>query len=341
MSLTSSQEDSFHGFSDDGQNMQSGFRKLAMAKEEQDDLKRCLARLERFAENPTPTSKEQVDARLKRLEQCWDQFQKISKEINRLDDMKNKRSNNEQFDDFDERVMVLTGKLKSMRCCAKQESATDSKKPSKETIKLPKIVLPEFLGKFDQWLQFRDMFEQMIHGKAGLLEKQRATCHLVTIEDSLDTLTHCMERFWSIEDVLEGDPYSQLEKDCEDHFAQNVCRDDEGRYVVKLPFNIGEKNLLGKSKENATKRFLQLERRFNRNPSLGHDYAAVIADYVKKSYLQKVEVNDDQQQCYYLPHHPVIKVSSSTTKIRPVFDGSLKTSNNVSLNDILLKGPVI
>ena len=42
---------------------------------------------------------------------------------------------------------------------------------------------------------------------------------------------------------------------------------------------------------------------------------------------------------YYLPHHTVFKQSSLTTKLRVVFDGSSKTTNGLSLNDILLVGP--
>lgn len=43
----------------------------------------------------------------------------------------------------------------------------------------------------------------------------------------------------------------------------------------------------------------------------------------------------------YLPHHPVIKESSTTTKIRPVFDASVKTTNGNSLNSQLLIGSTI
>ncbi|XP_055605009.1 uncharacterized protein LOC129753236 [Uranotaenia lowii] len=43
----------------------------------------------------------------------------------------------------------------------------------------------------------------------------------------------------------------------------------------------------------------------------------------------------------YLPHHPVVKEASTTTKVRVVFDASCKTSSGISLNDSLLVGPVV
>ena len=43
----------------------------------------------------------------------------------------------------------------------------------------------------------------------------------------------------------------------------------------------------------------------------------------------------------YLPMHGVYKESSSTTKLRVVFDASAQTSTNTSLNDILSVGPTL
>ncbi|XP_057335118.1 uncharacterized protein LOC130673919 [Microplitis mediator] len=42
---------------------------------------------------------------------------------------------------------------------------------------------------------------------------------------------------------------------------------------------------------------------------------------------------------YYLPHHGVLREQSTSTKLRVVFNGSSKTSSQVSLNDIMHTGP--
>ena len=47
------------------------------------------------------------------------------------------------------------------------------------------------------------------------------------------------------------------------------------------------------------------------------------------------------EKSYYLSHHCVFKDSSTTTKLRVVFDGSAKTTSGISLNDRLMVGPKI
>jgi hypothetical protein len=42
-----------------------------------------------------------------------------------------------------------------------------------------------------------------------------------------------------------------------------------------------------------------------------------------------------------MPYDGVLKETSSTTKLRVVFSGSEKSSNSVSLNDILMTGPKV
>uniref|UniRef100_A0A182YRD6 Uncharacterized protein n=1 Tax=Anopheles stephensi TaxID=30069 RepID=A0A182YRD6_ANOST len=48
-----------------------------------------------------------------------------------------------------------------------------------------------------------------------------------------------------------------------------------------------------------------------------------------------------ENDAYYIPHHYLLKPTSTTTKLRVVFDGSAVTSNGVALNHVLRKGPAV
>jgi hypothetical protein len=68
-------------------------------------------------------------------------------------------------------------------------------------------------------------------------------------------------------------------------------------------------------------------------------YSQVIQEYLELNHISPVD--DPIDNGFYMPHHAVVKSSSSTTKIRVVFDASNKSSTGVSLNDLLLVGPTI
>ena len=64
-------------------------------------------------------------------------------------------------------------------------------------------------------------------------------------------------------------------------------------------------------------------------------------EYQDLGHMQPVSHNVHPSVDYYIPHHPVFKPTSTSTKTRVVFDASAKTSSGVSLNDIMLVGPVV
>jgi hypothetical protein len=64
-------------------------------------------------------------------------------------------------------------------------------------------------------------------------------------------------------------------------------------------------------------------------------------EYEDLGYMEPVNSQEGKNTCYFLPHRPVFKETSSTTKTRVVFDGGAKSSNGLSLNDILQVGPTV
>ncbi len=58
-------------------------------------------------------------------------------------------------------------------------------------------------------------------------------------------------------------------------------------------------------------------------------------------HAQLVNGKVHQSKVYYMPIHAVFKESSSTTKVRAVFDASARSTNGKSLNDLLAVGPTL
>jgi hypothetical protein len=85
---------------------------------------------------------------------------------------------------------------------------------------------------------------------------------------------------------------------------------------------------LGNSREIAEIRFFHLEKRLAMQPDLSSQYIAFMKEYQELNHMEivpNVELNSAQQQmCYLQVHHPVLKSSSSTTRVRVIFDASAK-----------------
>jgi len=62
-------------------------------------------------------------------------------------------------------------------------------------------------------------------------------------------------------------------------------------------------------------------------------------EYEELGHIVPVNSQEGSETCYFLPHHAVFKETSTATKTRVVFDGIAKSSNGLSLNDILQVGP--
>lgn len=157
--------------------------------------------------------------------------------------------------------------------------------------------------------------------------------------DSFENLDNIVKRFWEIDTLLpKNNMLSPHDQECEDHYDLHTRRDETGRYIVRLPF-LSNASSLGQSIAIAMRRFLNLEKKLNRDLVSKKLYVDFINEYQQLGHLQELSNFDSSEPHYFLPHHCVLKPLSSSTKLRVVFDASCKTSTGLSLNDVLHSGP--
>jgi len=121
------------------------------------------------------------------------------------------------------------------------------------------------------------------------------------------------------------------------HFNETHSIDKDGRYIVKLP-RIANPPTLGTSKHLAITRHKQSQRSLVRKGKV-REFNNALAEYQELGHAEEAPGLDPSAPHYYLPVHGVFKDSSTSTKVRPVFDASARTSTGCSLNDTLLQGP--
>lgn len=152
-----------------------------------------------------------------------------------------------------------------------------------------------------------------------------------------------LRKFWELEEFPTDDHLSLQDQQCEELFRESTYRDDQGRYVVKLPF-FPNSPLLGESLTQALSRFSSIEKKLQSNHNLREEYVKFMDEYINLNHMEELTAEDlsvPSTHHFYLPHHPIIKETSITTKVRVVFDGSATSKSSVSLNKILMVGPTV
>ena len=67
-------------------------------------------------------------------------------------------------------------------------------------------------------------------------------------------------------------------------------------------------------------------------------------EYFQLGQAERVPSKDflkPDSECYYLPYHGVVKATSTTTKLRVVFDASAQSTTGNCINDLLIPGPTL
>jgi hypothetical protein len=149
-----------------------------------------------------------------------------------------------------------------------------------------------------------------------------------------DVSEETIRSFWNLESLGIGDGSSPVSVPAMDIVRKN------GRYEVGLLWK-KDPPVLVNNLVQAKKRLLSLNSRLSGD--LRNEYEKVFKELEVAGFIEEVPKSEveKRESVFYLPHRPVVKESSCSTKVRPVFDASAAGPNGVSLNDCLDSGPAL
>ncbi|KAK7582689.1 hypothetical protein V9T40_014134 [Parthenolecanium corni] len=146
-----------------------------------------------------------------------------------------------------------------------------------------------------------------------------------------------LRRFWELEEAS-YQPSLQAQESAAfiKHFEENTSFAEDNKFVSKLPFQI-DRDKIAPNREHALASFYHLKR------SLDEETWAVcvkfLIEYREAGHMSLAA--PPKNHAYYIPYRPVIREQSSTTPVRVVFNASSHRKGELSLNDGLMRDPVI
>lgn len=197
----------------------------------------------------------------------------------------------------------------------------------------------------DEPIAQRTIFGWIVFGSCASVRRPgKPPCGISCLQSTCSEATDAdLRKFWELEEIPGTHAITEDENRCELHFASTHTRRTDGRYVVRLPFKEDAITEFVNSFQIASRALNRLEVRLSKDAKLADAYALFLKEYEQLGHMTPTAVskNPDTRSFagYYMPHHPVLRESSTTSPLRVVFNASCITSSGSSLNDQLLTGP--
>ncbi|XP_075162717.1 uncharacterized protein LOC142235346 [Haematobia irritans] len=210
---------------------------------------------------------------------------------------------------------------------------------------LPQILLHGVKNICDSLLAQATIFGWVI---SGPINTQFVSSFSIQVTDvTEDPISKQLRLFWEQEEVPEEKTLSPSDEFCESLYTKTTVRNQDGRYIVRLPFkeDYQFRSPLGHSRTQAFIQYARMEQSIQNKPELCQTYHNVLKEYLDLDQMRPTTSKESSINgsfgSFYLPHHAVLKPQSVSTKVRVVFNASKRTTSGTSLNDILYVGPTL
>jgi len=160
-----------------------------------------------------------------------------------------------------------------------------------------------------------------------------------TCSDDTVTPTPNIEDFWNLETLGIRDRLDLTNDDKALKQFNGSIWFTEGKYQITWPWKCDHPDPPDNF-QVAVNRLRGLARCFDRVKDLLVKYNT--QNQVELGVIEKVVNSSDDTLKHYLPHHPILTPTKDTTKLRVVYDASVKAKKGAkSLNECLYCGPVL
>lgn len=140
----------------------------------QDDL---LVKIEKGLSNFKKSPKDRItlgyiETRLESLEKLWLSFvsnhQKLVYEVKKDVFMQTDYNKNDVYENCEETYIQYKALLKDKLVEVRKPTVVSSETKTQQNVKLPKIEIPKFSGKYAEWPSFRDLFVSLVHKETSI-----------------------------------------------------------------------------------------------------------------------------------------------------------------------------
>ncbi|XP_077266378.1 uncharacterized protein LOC143899733 [Temnothorax americanus] len=141
-------------------------------KKRRSNVKAACTRIKNYVDSvqgPSPAILSQIEERKDKLQRLWDEYNDVQTKLEMLNE-----AEAIDRDSFETAYFDLSAKMRDLLRASSATHTVAASLPGTSannsglsepfsTIRLPKIDIPKFSGKYDEWFPFRDSFTSIIH----------------------------------------------------------------------------------------------------------------------------------------------------------------------------------